>query len=433
MAQAFAEAQSGSSGIHARRQRVSGHTNEPGSLLYVAQSWETLATMTSMIGKAGRAFQTPDESTPACWPTASQELLIEAGFGAEAQARTALDAWRGQTNSEALDPASQRFLPQLFDRWGEELRDDALRERAYLALVATWRRQQRHFLVALRVARDLEQEGVETIFLKGLALSLCHYRNPGLRAMEDVDLLVPPRHVETAVQTLQRTGWIPEEGASAQDILRQKRVRHAWQFNTGEIESCDLHWHPVVRCYSPVVAELFWKGAQDVQLLNRQVRVPCPTDLLFHVCAHGLQWSWTPQIRWIPDALTILQGPAEIDWERLFHLASEAEMNVRLQQALDYLRRRFAAAVPAGVLSRLAGAGGRREHREYTLLQKECPLGLVDRAMWHTTNFRRIRRFDSDWSKQPWGAAFADYLILFMNQPGLAGTTRALIKEIGTT
>jgi hypothetical protein len=146
------------------------------------------------------------------------------------------------------------------------------------------------------------------------------------------------------------------------------------------------------------------------------VSVPCATDLLFHVCAHGLQWSWTPQIRWIPDALTVLRSSAEIDWERLLNLAALAEMNVRLHHALGYLRERFEAPVPVTVLGRLQSAGGHWERREYLLLQKECPLGLAGRARWHLTNFHRIRPFDADWSGGFWGTAFAEYVFVFLGR-----------------
>ena len=248
--------------------------------------------------------------------------------------------------------------------------------------------------------------------------------------MEDVDLLVHPDDVEGAAQTLQRAGWIPEEGAGLDEIVRAKRVRHAWQFNSAGGESCDLHWHPVLRCYSPAVAALFWQGARGARLLQREVNVPCPTDQLFHACAHGLQWSWTPQIRWVPDALAVLRSSPELDWDRLLNLAAHAEMNVRLHHALGYLRETFEAPVPLTVLDQLQSAGDvRREEREYLLLQKECPLGLTDRALWHVTNFRRIRRFDREWAGRFWGPAFAEYISAFLNSSGIRDTARALIAR----
>jgi hypothetical protein len=367
-------------------------------------------------------------SSPACWPTATQELLLLACFAPDDRAATALKACVPQLNPESLDPVSTRFLSLLFHRWRDRLPDPVLLECARRSHTAIRGQNQRRFLRALAIARDLDRAGITCMFLKGLALTLSHYRDPALRAMEDVDLLVHPDDVESAVQTLERAGWIAEEGAGVADILRAKRVRHAWPFSTGNGENCDLHWHPVLRCYSPAVAALFWQGARGARLLNQQVQVPCPTDQLFHVCAHGLQWSWTPQIRWVPDALTVLRSSPEIDWDRLLRLAAHAEMNFRLHQALSYLRETFEAPVPLTVLDRLRSTGDvRREEREYRLLQKECPLGLTDQALWHTTNFRRIRRFDPEWTRRFWGPAFAEYISVFLNRSGIRDTARALM------
>jgi hypothetical protein len=369
--------------------------------------------------------------SPACWPTATQELLLLACFAPDDRAITALNACRSQLSSDSLDPVSDRLLSLLFHRWRERLPDGLLLERAQRSHSAIRLRNQRRFLRALAISRDLDRAGIPCLFLKGLALTVSHYRDPALRFMEDVDLLVQPGDVEAAAQTLQRAGWIPEEGAGIAEIMRGKRVRHAWQFNAANGESCDLHWHPVLRCYSPAVAALFWQGARGAKLLDRQVNVPCPTDQLFHVCAHGLQWSWTPQIRWVPDALAVLGssiGPSpELDWNRLVTLAAHAEMNVRLSHALSYLRETFEAQIPLAVLDRLQSTNHiRREEREYLLLQKECPLGLTDRALWHVTNFRRIRRFDPEWASRLWGPAFAEYISTFLNSSGIRDTARAL-------
>jgi len=368
--------------------------------------------------------------SPACWPTATQELLLLACFSSDDRAIKALDACRPQLNSDSLDRVSERLLSLLFHRWHDKLPDGLLLERAHRSHSAIRLQNQRRFLRASAISRDLDRAGIPCLFLKGLALTISHYRDPALRHMEDVDLLVHPDDVEAAARTLQHAGWIPEEGAGITEIMRGKRVRHAWQFNSANGESCDLHWHPVLRCYSPAVAALFWQGARGASLLQQEVNVPCPTDQLFHVCAHGLQWSWTPQIRWVPDALAVLRSSIEVDaldWDRLVTLAAHAEMNVRLHHALSYLRDTFEAPVPLAVLERLHAARNiRREDREYLLLQKECPLGFRDRALWHVTNFRRIRRFDPEWASRFWGPAFAEYISTFLNSSGIRDTVRAL-------
>ncbi|MCX6625043.1 MAG: nucleotidyltransferase family protein, partial [Acidobacteria bacterium] len=299
-----------------------------------------------------------------------------------------------RSNLTAVPPS---LLALLSHRWGTEFTDQALRGEAHVARVNIWRRNQQRFLMALSIARTLTEAGVPCLFLKGVALVLRHYGDAGLRSMEDVDLLVRPADAGAAAEALARSGWHAENGASAADIVRQSRVHHAWQFNRAAGESCDLHWHPVVRCYSPRVHDWFWQGAVEARMLERQVRVPCATDQLFHVCAHGLQWSWTSQVRWVPDALTVLQASPAIDWDRLRDMATEAGMSIRLAYALRYLRDSFGAGAPDSFIEELnATPAGRWERKEFDLLQKECPLRPWDRILWHTTHFTRMRRFDPE-------------------------------------
>jgi hypothetical protein len=354
-------------------------------------------------------------STGTCWPTETQERLLEACFLPGDRANQALAEWRQGRGLETLDPASAKFLPLLFRRHGERGLDPELYQKAYLACSSTWQRNQRRLLAALALIRDLKGEGISCLLLKGVALTLAHYRDAGVRPMDDVDILVHRADLLRAASVLERAGWRAEGRTGTADIVRRSRVLHAWQFSRGEDESADLHWHPVLRCFSPEVGELFWTNAQTVQLFGKPVGVPCAADLLFHACAHGLQWSWTPQIRWIPDALTVMASPASpVDWQRVALLAEKAEMNVRLHRALDYLRKTFDAPVPEALLGRLATAGDQpRESREYELLQRPCPLGVLDRARWHIGNFRRIRKFDLEWRDGLAGVSFLQYLALF--------------------
>ena len=192
-----------------------------------------------------------------------------------------------------------------------------------------------------------------------------------------------------------------------------------------------MHWRPVVRCYAPHVAETFWNGAEPVDIGGGRALVPCATDQLFHVCAHGLQWSWTPQTRWIPDAMTIFASRAPIDWRRLYELAAAACMTVRVHAALHYLRERIDAPVPGIALSMFARhRTAAWERSEYDLLQKPCPLGAIDSVHWHITNFRRIRPHDDAWRNKPAWLAFSEYLRAFLRAGDRGGLATSLWRAL---
>lgn len=372
---------------------------------------------------------------------------MRACFLPEDAAARELEAWQSGSHPGELDDFSRRLLPLLIRRWSRGELDEEIAEIGTRIGLAQWEQNRRRIEIAASLDAALAAAGIGCVFLKGVALLSRFYGDFGLRGMGDVDLLVRRSDVAAAAPAFLADGWSAEDDLTPQEIGMQTRVRHAWQFVRADGEMCDLHWHPLVRCFHPEVAERFLSGAESGSVANRTLRIPCATDQLFHVCAHGVQWSWTPQTRWIPDAMTILLAPGagagsshgsadagtartSIDWQRLFELSVMARMTVRLHAALDYLHARLDAPIPVEILRRLSQHPAEEwERREHQLLQKPCPLNALDSARWHATNFRRIRPYDDAWSKQPIWLGFPGYLRLFLRTRGTGPLMTSLAGE----
>jgi hypothetical protein len=348
-----------------------------------------------------------------CWPTSAQEQLLLACFAGEPAASRAVDFLSSSLGSGSLEPGLSGLLSLLYRRWPSIESELTLEGRkAYLAL---WRQNHERMRHLATLVTELKKLGIACLVLKGAALALRYYRDLGVRSMRDFDLLVAEQHLEPAMVRLQEMGYSAEGNYPVDAILRQTRVGHAWPFAASGL-SCDLHWRPVARCYSPEVTRMFWDGAETSPLGEITVAVLCPTDQLFHVCAHGLQWDWTPPIRWIADALTVLREP--IDWDRLFRLATESCMRMRLARALGYLQLRFDADVPPAIVERLEHTAPAWERREHGLLQTPCPRGTFDSVAWHAYHFRRLRPFDASWRDAPLWIGFPQYLEAFLGAKG---------------
>ena len=391
----------------------------------------------------------PPSKTDMCWPSAAQEKLLRACFLSGPAAARDFKAWRGEVDLDQLDEFSLRLLPILIHTWGIHPLDERVAELGTRIHLAQWQQNRQRISLAASIQSTLSSAGIPCVFLKGMALLTRYCGDTGLRAMGDVDFLVDKHDAVKAIEVLARAGWIAEENLAPGEIPSQLRVRHAWQLNRGPEESCDLHWHPLVRCYAPQVAASFRSGAEPVEIGGLRALVPCATDQLLHACVHGLQWSWTPQTRWVPDAMTIFASRAPIDWRRLYELAAAARMLVRVHAALSYLFDRMEAPVPESVIREFArprmaespssnkGASNRDssniavwEEREYALLQKPCPLGALDSLRWHVTNFQRIRPYDDVWSKRPSGLAFLEYLRAFLRAAGTGGLVASLWRSL---
>jgi hypothetical protein len=299
---------------------------------------------------------------------------------------------------------------------------------AHAAYLTNWRYNRERLEKLAGLVTALESAGIRSMALKGAALTLRYYQDSGVRTMRDIDLLVEASHLPAAVDTLQNLGYIASEGYATADVLRRSRLVHAWEFSENGSHHCDLHWRPLVRCFSPELDRIFWDEADLVQWHGHRFLVPCPTDQLFHTCVHGLQWDWVPHIRWVADAQAILLHP--IQWTRIARLAAAASMNHRLAEALQYLRDRFAAPIPEDLLVRLRKASTRWERDEYELLLKPCPLGVMDSVSWHLYHFRRIRAYDPEWRRTWYPISFTRYLAAFLDADGRSEFLQKAKREL---
>jgi hypothetical protein len=358
-----------------------------------------------------------------CWPTLFEERILFATFAPAEQASREFELLSASLTPGELKSTTLSLLPLLYRRWSESVMsqsgrnpgDEPLLERAREVYLTTWAASKRLRPHMLELLGAFHQAGIEAMLLKGAALVAGYYKDASLRPMCDFDLLVHEQDLGPAIELLQRFQWQAEDDRPIGDVLRQRRVGHAWQFSLPDQQGCDLHWRPVLRCYSPTVSSFFWDTSETAPVYGQTARIPSTTALLFHVCVHGMQWSWSRHSRWVADALTLLNSGRPIDWPALNLLARNANMTVRLRAALAYLSGRFHAPVPQPILDELAAITATEwEHREAIILLKECPLGFRDSLSWHISHFRRIWPFDAYWRKAPFWISFVSYLRTFL-------------------
>lgn len=270
-----------------------------------------------------------------------------------------------------LDGASESLLPLVYQnvaRLGDgKVGIEVLKER-YLH---TWSENLRFYYGVLPLLQAFEQVGVDAVVLKGLALIARFYRDPGVRPMADVDVLVSPTDIEQASELAVGLGWHPRYCLTPGFL----RVKHAGPFDHSVGVVCDMHWRVFEEAAAGGADEDFRAAAELVTFQGTRLRVPSPTDQLLHVCGHAARWNEVPAIRWVADAVLILrEGP--IDWQRFLRHTAERQFILRMRQMLRYLRQALGVAIPPWVEAELAerpvSALERLEHcvrtREHRLL-----------------------------------------------------------------
>lgn len=284
----------------------------------------------------------------AMFATREQELLLQAALLQGDDAVNAWNEWKKSINFEDhLDRGSFRLLPLLYKNLQCHGIADPLMSRLKGVYRLTWCENQRLFHDIGKILRYLHDAGIQTMMLKGTALTLLHYKDYGVRPMADIDILVPTSQASLTIELLQRAGWTPWSNKIDADL----RYRHSRPFSDQSGREVDLHWHALSGSCKENFDSDFWDGAVSMTISDISTLALNPTDTLLHAFVHGIRRNAEPPIRWIADAMTIINSPnSNIDWERLIKQAKKNREGLRLKAALNYLRDNYQARVPREIV-----------------------------------------------------------------------------------
>src|SRR5581483_1440648 len=281
------------------------------------------------------------ENNQDCWPTREQELLLRAALLRGKDAISAWEEWKIATDIEEADPGSERLFPLLHRNLITHEIRDPLVDKLKAFYLRTWRRNQLLFYKTATLLQLFHKAGIQTMILKGVALTALYYRDYGLRPMGDVDNLVRMDSALEAIGLLRKLGWTPNSELPENLIY----VSHAIAFKNGSERAVDLHWHVLHESRRSDEDDNFWEGAVSISFNNVSTYALNPVDQLLHVCAHGVKWNDIPPFHWVADAMTIMNS-TQIDWERLVSQLQNHRLVLPIRDALDYLRNELGAYIP---------------------------------------------------------------------------------------
>jgi hypothetical protein len=341
------------------------------------------------------------------WPTAEQELLLRASILAGDEALKAYQEWAARVSVEDLDYGSQRMLPLLYRNLQRLGVDAPLLDKLKGTYRLTFYQNKLAYRRMVAVLQAFAQAGIDTLVLKGVALVALYYKDSGVRPMSDLDLLVPPEQALTAVDLLQRQGWKPLSGPPITSTFIS--VHNSWAFRHADGTESDLHWYIFDQCCYPQADADLWRAAVSAQVDGFPIRALGPTDQLLHTCVHGAEWNPFPPLRWIADALIILNRAGnEVAWERLVEQAKKRRLVLATRDTLAFLREKFDAPVPGKILQELRSvAVTRMEQREYQW--RTSPRGKLYRLQRIWFGYLRDRLMRPE-NARPHFLAFPEYL-----------------------
>lgn len=316
------------------------------------------------------------------YATHRQELLLKAALLAGEPAVHAWQNWQALVDFEQqLDIGSFRLLPLLYHNLRNLGVDDPIMSRLKGIYRREWYKNQVMFHAGAKVLQTLHAADINTMILKGAALTVRYYQDYGLRPMGDFDVLVPIAKHHDAIRVLTDLNWQAQDFVLEKLTEEFKSLRHAYGFRDRQGHELDLHWYAIRYSNYPQIDDDFWLDAIPAQIGDITTCMLNPTDQLLHTVIHGMAWNSVPSIRWIADAVWILNADyANINWQRLISQAEKRRLTILpLFYGLSYLRDTFDMAIPDWLLTKL------KEH-EVTDIERK----LFNAAMNKSTLLGRL-------------------------------------------
>lgn len=361
------------------------------------------------------SLRTEEALTIACFPASDDRELLQAAFAPLPQAQQAWQNWRSRHTLEACHYVSHRLLSLIGRRLPREsipVRDQHLLRGLYRY---HWTRNQLLTRSAVSILSSLQQAGVETLILKGLALAHLVYRDVGVRPMNDFDVLIRPAQRELAVATLERCGWQPSHP------LPDLFAWHGCEFRNAEEQRFDLHWFSTDESRWLGADDDFWQHSRPFPLPGVETRAPDPAHLLLHCLIHGVKVSEADPVVWVTDACAILDSVPDLNWSLFLESARIRRVVSTVRLGLQYLQERMSRPFPEWVLGELSST----------------PVCLTDRLYYHTkirchTGWTALARPYLDYvrTERPrWGGDLVGFLN-FLRRRWQLGRIRAVPRRI---
>jgi hypothetical protein len=202
---------------------------------------------------------------------------------------------------------------------------------------------------SLRIQRLFDDANLPVLFVKGAALSMLAFGNLGLRASQDIDLLVAYETLPAATALILRAGYCrfdPPSDISDEQLRFLMPLRKDFGFvhRTTGIR-LELHWRLFLNPHA--MAETSIMATSRVVPLAGKIglRTLGEEDLFAYLCMHGALHWWN-RLKWLADVNALLVSTPREGVEPLLRAAEARGSGRAATQALLLCRQLFATPIP---------------------------------------------------------------------------------------
>ena len=253
-----------------------------------------------------------------------------------ADARVNWTEWFELVHAHRLVPHAQRALAAVHALAPPDVAEALMQESVSIAARSLARTQQLAELLKM-----LGGDGVRALPFKGPALSLAAYGDLGVRDSVDLDVVVCPRDIDAARDSMLRAGYAPRtEMSRAQERTLQRSFGHFVYAAPGGGTGVELHWRFAAPRYPwSIPAEEVFARSVVIDLAGRPAASPDAADQLLLQLMHGARHQWE-RLEWLvafAQLLSRVRENEEVLIERAEANGSSRALSLALRLAHDLL------------------------------------------------------------------------------------------------
>lgn len=200
----------------------------------------------------------------------------------------------------------------------------------------------------VRVVDLLASRGIRSLPYKGPVLAQSVYGNLALRTMKDLDILLRPGDIATAIDVLAERGYEPA-GSMHRLVVQLGLDYQAALMRPQDDMVLELHWTVMPRNFSsPFGLDDVWDSRVETTLAGRRIAAPSHEDMLAILCIHGCKHRWK-RLEWVCGVAELLRTKP-LGWSRIFDQAERWHAGRMLRVGLLLAHELLQAPVPGTVL-----------------------------------------------------------------------------------
>ena len=205
------------------------------------------------------------------------------------------------------------------------------------------------------ILRDLQNNDVPVIPIKGPVLTQLIYGDVGLRMSSDLDILVPPEKIPLAKQILVARGYeLIKTTSDDNRWYRKQSGNHHYKFVKNNQFYLELHQalEPGWFYKSDETSKIFWDTSETIACFGITITFPKKEELFLFLCRHGSRHAWT-LIKWSCDLAQFLKTYPNFDWDYIIERAEKTNMELLLFSSLYLTNLLYGTVFPESVTKRI--------------------------------------------------------------------------------